>query len=121
MGLVATPLLRAALGSALLLPASNPAAFLTALPASILLLVPYRLAPFAAHFRSAHRRLHAAFARILFQFPLAEHHPTSLPDIIIADLLTSLARPFADFALRLAVILHLPPRLQSFLFIISNS
>ncbi|WAR54930.1 hypothetical protein PtB15_4B548 [Puccinia triticina] len=119
LGLLLVHLLRRLLQ----LPAADPAPLLpllAGLPAILSLLVPSPLAPFAARFRAPHRKLHAALARIL-RLSRAPAHPTRFPDIIIADLLTSLARPIADLALLLALLLRLRPPAQAALAILVNA
>ncbi|KAA1134482.1 hypothetical protein PGTUg99_002320 [Puccinia graminis f. sp. tritici] len=103
----------------LLIPPAH-APLLASIPAFILLVHPFRLAPFSAHFRNGHRKLLKALRRIL-ALERSPQRLTRFPDLIIADLLTSLARPFADLALLCATTLHLHPSLQSSLSIFFNS
>ncbi|KAI7953914.1 hypothetical protein MJO28_006461 [Puccinia striiformis f. sp. tritici] len=96
---------------------------ISSIPAFIILIFPLRIAPFSEHFRNGHRRFHAAIKRIFRLFPSRNIAPdfTSFPDVIIADLLTSVARPIADLALLLATTINLNLNLQSSLSIIFNS
>ena len=58
---------------------------------------------------------------LLWNLVARREHNTRFPDIIIADMLTSLARPLADLALLLTRLLQLHPPAQAALAILVNS